>query len=93
MPRGSDKPLRHPKDELAIGLLLCGGENWEEVEYTLQGLTQPVGAAEGETPLVRDLPHPGTPRGRLTRERALGGWHGRPPRPLLPGSGGLARRC
>jgi hypothetical protein len=76
MPRGSDKPLRHPKDEPAIGLLPCGGENWEEVEYALQGLKQPVGAADGETQLVRDLPHAGTPRGRLTRERALGGGTG-----------------
>jgi hypothetical protein len=93
MPRGSDKPLRHPKDEPAISLLPCGGENWEEVEYALQGLKQPVGAADGETQLVRDLPHAGAPRGRLTREGRRGGWHGRPPRPRLPGSGGLARWC
>ena len=93
MPRGFDKPLRHPKDEPAIGLLPSGGENWEEVEYALQGLKQPVGAADGETQLVRDLPHAGTPRGRWTCARLLGERHGRPPRPRLPGLGGLARWC
>ncbi len=51
-----DRLLRHPDDRPTIGLLLVREKNNVLVEYALGGNTMPIGVAQWETKLTRDLP-------------------------------------
>lgn len=51
-----DDLLNHPDDQPAIGLLLCRSKNKLVAEYALRGLAKPIGVAEWETEIVRNLP-------------------------------------
>lgn len=51
-----DDLLRHPDDKQTIGLLLCRSKNKLVVEYALRGMNKPIGVAEWETSLVKNLP-------------------------------------
>ncbi|MGA2264470.1 MAG: PDDEXK nuclease domain-containing protein [Acidobacteriota bacterium] len=52
----ADDLLRHPDDQLTIGLLLCREKNRVVVEYALRHLKRPIGVAGWETKLVEKLP-------------------------------------
>ncbi len=52
----ADDLLRTPEDKPTIGLLLCRSKNRVVVEYALRGVTRPIGVADWETDLVRELP-------------------------------------
>ncbi len=41
-----DQFLRHPDDEPPIGLILCKERNRVTVEFSLRGMTQPMGVSE-----------------------------------------------
>ncbi|HOW15195.1 PDDEXK nuclease domain-containing protein [Methanosarcina sp.] len=51
-----DDLLRHPDDKPAIGLLLCRTRDKLVVEYALRDLSKPIGVAEWETRIVKELP-------------------------------------
>ena len=51
-----DDLLRHPDDQPSIGLLLCRSKNKLVAEYALRGLQKPIGVAEWETQLARQIP-------------------------------------
>lgn len=51
-----DDQLRHPDDQPTIGLLLCRSKNRLVAEYALSGCTQPIGVADWQTQVVKDLP-------------------------------------
>lgn len=51
-----DDLLRHPDDKPAIGLLLCRTRDKLVVEYALRDLNKPIGVAEWETQIVKELP-------------------------------------
>ena len=51
-----DDLLRHPDDKPTIGLLLCRSKNKLVVEYALRGMNKPIGVAQWETALVKNLP-------------------------------------
>ena len=51
-----DDLLRHPDDQPSIGLLLCRAKDELVVEYALRGFMKPIGVAEWETQIVRELP-------------------------------------
>ena len=62
-----DDLLRHPDDQLSIGILLCKGKSKVVAEYALRGATQPIGVSaytltaalperlQGSLPTVEDL--------------------------------------
>ena len=49
-----DDLLRHPTDQLTIGLILCKSKNAVVAEYALRGSTQPIGVSEYQ--LTESLP-------------------------------------
>jgi predicted nuclease of restriction endonuclease-like (RecB) superfamily len=51
-----DDLLRHPDDKPSIGLLLCRSKNKLVAEYALRGLKKPIGVAEWETQITKNLP-------------------------------------
>ena len=51
-----DDLLRHPDDKPTIGLLLCRTKDKLVVEYALRDLNKPIGVAEWETRIVKELP-------------------------------------
>lgn len=51
-----DDLLRHPDDQLTIGLLLCREKNKVVVEYALRDLKKPIGVAGWHTKIVEKLP-------------------------------------
>ncbi len=51
-----DDLLRHPDDKPSIGLLLCRSKERVVVEYALRGIKKPIGVAQWETSLVKNLP-------------------------------------
>lgn len=51
-----DDILRHPDDKPTIGLLLEKGKNKVVVEYSLAGYRNPIGVAEWQQQLTRELP-------------------------------------
>lgn len=48
--------LRHPDDKPTIGLLLVKGKNKTVVEYSLAGFQNPIGVADWQERLARELP-------------------------------------
>ena len=48
--------LRHPDDKPAIGLLLVKGKNKTVVEYSLAGFNNPIGVADWQERLTKELP-------------------------------------
>jgi len=52
----ADDLLRHGDDRPTIGLLLCRTKNKVVVEYALRDLQKPIGVAQWETCIVRQLP-------------------------------------
>ncbi|WP_317250644.1 PDDEXK nuclease domain-containing protein [Diplocloster agilis] len=48
--------LRHPDDKPTIGLLLVKGKNKTVVEYSLAGYQNPIGVADWQEQLIRELP-------------------------------------
>jgi predicted nuclease of restriction endonuclease-like (RecB) superfamily len=51
-----NKVLRHPDDKPTIGLLLVKGKNETVVEYSLEGYTNPIGVADWQEQLTREIP-------------------------------------
>jgi hypothetical protein len=51
-----DDLLRHPEDKASIGLLLCRSKSRLIVEYALRDFKKPIGVADWETRLVKQLP-------------------------------------
>jgi predicted nuclease of restriction endonuclease-like (RecB) superfamily len=51
-----NKALNHSNDKPAIGLLLVKGKNKTVVEYSLEGYTNPIGVADWQEQLTRELP-------------------------------------
>lgn len=51
-----DDLLRHPDDKPGIGLLLCRSKKKLIVEYALRGFDRPIGVAEWETRITKNLP-------------------------------------
>lgn len=51
-----DDLLRHPSDQPTIGLLLCKTKEKLLVEYALRDLNKPIGVANWEAQIVRNLP-------------------------------------
>lgn len=51
-----DDLLRHPDDKPTIGLLLVKGKNKVVVEYSLTGYGNPIGVADWQQKLTRELP-------------------------------------
>jgi predicted nuclease of restriction endonuclease-like (RecB) superfamily len=51
-----DDLLRHPDDKPTIGLLLCRTKDKLVVEYALRDLNKPIGVAEWETKIFKELP-------------------------------------
>ena len=51
-----DDLMRHPDDQLTIGLLLCRDRNRIVVEYALRHLRRPIGVAGWEAELAAGLP-------------------------------------
>jgi predicted nuclease of restriction endonuclease-like (RecB) superfamily len=58
-----DDTLRHASDGPTIGLLLCKGKDRLVAEYAMRGIQRPIGVADWEVELVRELPE--TVRGSL----------------------------
>jgi predicted nuclease of restriction endonuclease-like (RecB) superfamily len=52
-----DDQLRHPDDELSIGLILCKTRSKVVAEYTLRNIGTPMGVARYTTKLVESLPN------------------------------------
>jgi len=48
--------LRHPDDKPTIGLLLVKGKNKTVVEYSLAGYQNPIGVADWQEKLTKELP-------------------------------------
>lgn len=48
--------LSHPDDKLTIGLLLVKGKNKTVVEYSLSGYQNPIGVADWQERMTKDLP-------------------------------------
>ena len=48
--------LRHPDDNPTIGLLLVRGKNKIVVEYSLAGFVNPIGVADWQDRLTKELP-------------------------------------
>jgi hypothetical protein len=48
--------LRHPDDKPTIGLLLVKGKNKTVVEYSLAGFENPIGVADWQERLAKELP-------------------------------------
>jgi predicted nuclease of restriction endonuclease-like (RecB) superfamily len=48
--------LRHPDDKPTIGLLLVKGKNKTVVEYSLEGFRNPIGVADWQERLTKELP-------------------------------------
>jgi predicted nuclease of restriction endonuclease-like (RecB) superfamily len=48
--------LRHPNDNPTIGLLLVKGKNRTVVEYSLAGFQNPIGVADWQDKLTKELP-------------------------------------
>jgi len=48
--------LRHPDDKPTIGLLLVKGKNRTVVEYSLAGFVNPIGVADWQERLTKELP-------------------------------------
>ena len=48
--------LRHPDDKPTIGLLLVKGKNKTVVEYSLAGFDNPIGVADWQERLTKELP-------------------------------------
>lgn len=48
--------LRHPDDKPTIGLLLVKGKNKTVVEYSLSGFQNPIGVADWQEQLTKELP-------------------------------------
>jgi predicted nuclease of restriction endonuclease-like (RecB) superfamily len=53
-----DDLLRHPHDELTIGILLCRSKNGVVAEYALRDINKPMGVAEWTQALTKSLPDP-----------------------------------
>ena len=51
-----NKVLRHPDDKPTIGLLLVKEKNRTVVEYSLAGYTNPIGVADWQDQLTKELP-------------------------------------
>ena len=51
-----NKVLRHPDDKPTIGLLLVKAKNKTVVEYSLAGYTNPIGVADWQDQLTKELP-------------------------------------
>jgi hypothetical protein len=51
-----DDLLRHADDKPSIGLLLCRSKNKLVVEYALRNFRKPIGVAEWETKIVKNIP-------------------------------------
>lgn len=51
-----DDLLRHPDDNPTIGLLLVKGKNKTIVEYSLNGYKNPIGVADWEQQLTKEIP-------------------------------------
>ena len=51
-----DDVLRHPDDKPTIGLLLVKGKNKTVVEYSLAGYKNPIGVADWQDKLTKELP-------------------------------------
>jgi predicted nuclease of restriction endonuclease-like (RecB) superfamily len=51
-----DDILKHPDDKPTIGLLLVKGKNKTVVEYSLSGYTHPIGVADWQNKLTKELP-------------------------------------
>jgi hypothetical protein len=49
--------LRHPDDKPTIGLLLVKGKNKTVVEYSLAGFENPIGVADWQERLTKELPN------------------------------------
>lgn len=52
-----DDLLRHPDDQPTIGLLLVKSKNKVVVEYSLAGYNNPIGVADWQQQLTRELPN------------------------------------
>lgn len=48
--------LRHPDDKPTIGLLLVKGKNKTVVEYSLAGYQNPIGVAQWQEQITKQLP-------------------------------------
>jgi hypothetical protein len=51
-----DDLLRHSDDKPSIGLLLCRSKNKLVAEYALSGFKKPIGVAEWEAQITKNLP-------------------------------------
>jgi len=51
-----DDLMRQPDDKPTIGLLLCRTKQRLVVEYALRGINKPIGVADWETHMTKDLP-------------------------------------
>ncbi len=51
-----DDLLRHPEDKPTIGLILCKTKNNITAEYALRGINRPVGVAEYQIKIMKNLP-------------------------------------
>lgn len=51
-----DDLLRHPDDKPTIGLLLCQTKDKLVVEYALRDFNKPIGVAEWEIRIIKELP-------------------------------------
>jgi predicted nuclease of restriction endonuclease-like (RecB) superfamily len=49
--------LRHPDDKPTIGLLLVKGKNKTVVEYSLTGFVNPIGVADWQERLTKEIPY------------------------------------
>jgi len=52
-----DDLLRHHDDKPTIGLLLVKGKNKVVVEYSLAGYTNPIGVADWQQELTKEMPN------------------------------------
>lgn len=48
--------LRHPDDKPIIGMLLVKGKNKTVVEYSLAGYQNPIGVAQWQEQITKQLP-------------------------------------
>jgi predicted nuclease of restriction endonuclease-like (RecB) superfamily len=50
----ADERLRHPDDKPSIGLILCKAKHRLTAEYSLRGISTPIGVADWKAPAVPD---------------------------------------
>lgn len=51
-----DDMIKHPSDNLTIGILLCKDRNKVIAEYAFRGIDRPMGVVEYETMLTKAIP-------------------------------------